>query len=220
MAKQPSPTRAAKRAAAPTKTVKADLTKPAQFDIEAFVAGAVVPNDTCRVTNNPAIVQRLAELENESIGIRQAVAMADQAAEAGNDSIKRRLASKPDHEVRLRAIEDEVAELLADETVEWIEVTFRAIDPFEKSFINTQNPKNEVHQAILYFAASGTVRKAGDGDDAWKPMGADSWKALVDVIGVRQFEELDRVCASVCFGDTVGPDFWRRFSPSHNTTTS
>lgn len=219
MAKQPSAGRAARRADGDTQdTVKADLDKPAQFDVNAFIAGAVVPNDTCRVTNNPAVVTRLSQLDKEATSIRKTL----EAAEVTGDqpsSTRRRLAQKPQGEARLADIQAEVDQILGDDTIQWLEVRFRALDPFEKQAIAQRRSKTNMDVALDHFEVCGSLRPAGS-EAEWLGMDRAGWAGLAEVIGVSQFEVLDRTCGSVAYGDTVGPDFWRRSSQSPTTDGS
>lgn len=208
----------------PKSKPKDDLTRPARFSLEAFAAGKVDLVKTARVTvkHQSAALARRLQAERDVL----TTPTPEDLAETGP---RRRMAAKSSTSGRLAAIDAELADLEAELAGSWAEVEFRALTQTEHEDVNRQKAEAEAEGETFgparvcaaMWAICARIRDDGtDDEDAWDTLTAQQWAQFIDLIGINQFQALDRLCGSVSYGRVVGPDFSAPSSKSQKTVSS
>lgn len=194
---------------------KNDLTRPAKFSLESWIDGSAQDVDTVRVTQNPRIAQKLHKLENE----KQEVQSVEQSLERTKET-PRRLAQKDARKQRIREIEAEIKALLPQLDGTWAEVQIRALSPKEEDKLRERKVKPGFEMVCHVFEITAVIREEGDDEDAWTELSVDEWAELFEIIGINQFQTLDRAAGNLTYSQAVTPDFFERFSQYRATDES
>ncbi|MFK5689603.1 hypothetical protein ACI3EY_08040 [Ornithinimicrobium sp. LYQ92] len=194
-----------------------DPTRPATFDLPGFISGAKSHTNTriMPVTSRPDIAGELAALTYEQ---DQLVALIeeDKASEGGTP---KRLSAKSIRARRIDEIKARIAELEPELDGTWVEIKLRASTAGEQTAVRLLRLPPGIEVAGAVFEDAATIRPAGEGDDAWSSLTAEQWVDLIEVIGIEQYETLDKTHTSLTY-QGVTPDFYERYSASRGTRTT
>lgn len=194
---------------------KNDLTRPAKFSLESWIDGTSETVDTARVTKKPHIAAKITKLDREKAEIESA-----EKSLEGTSQTKRRLAQKNTRKDRIKEIEAEIAELLPQLDGSWAEIQVRALSPQEEDKFREQRIKPGFEMVCQVYALTAQIREEGTGDEGWAELTAEEWAELFDLIGISQFQVLDRTAGNLTYAQAVTPDFSERFSQYRRTEES
>lgn len=174
---------------------------PVDFDLAAWVDGAVVATDRIEVSSRA--------------GLRATVDDLKKQIDAASSSTTRAAARRAE----VKALEEQLAEATEALAGSWVEVEFRTPTPGERSraFKGIGEDDAEGKTAAL-LAIVGRLRPIGAED--WTTLEADGWRRIFDVIGSGQFDALSVKVATLAFTRGVTPDFSQRASSYLETRRS
>ena len=182
-------------------TDNTEPTPPVDFDLEAWVNGAVAARDSIDVSSRAGLAAQLADLATR---LKRA------------EEKKGRAAAK---RAEVEAIEDEMAQVAQALEDSWVEVEFRTPTPSErrKAFAGTDDDDTEQRVANL-LATVGTIRPKGV--EEWQTLDAAGWLRIFDTIGTAQYDALMLKFNGVAFTKGVTPGFSQRVLSSLETRRS
>ena len=165
--------------------------EPVDFDIEAWVNGAVAATETVEVSSRAGLAAQLIALMKQH----------EQAAEKPTRAAAKR--------TEIKAIEEQIRETAEALEGSWVEVEIRTPTPSERraAFKDTTDDDEEQRVAGL-LAAVGRLRPKGS--EGWQTLDAAGWLRIFDVIGSGQFDALSQKMASLAFTKGVTPGFSQR----------
>lgn len=166
-------------------------TDPVDFDLEAWVNGAVAARDSIEVSSRAGLAAELMDL----------VKRHEQASEKQTRAAAKR--------AEIKAIEDEIREKAEALEGSWVEIDFRAPTPSErhKAFKGTEDDDTEQRVANL-LALVGRLRPKGTGE--WQTLVPAGWLRVFDTIGTGQYDALILKFNGVAFTKGVTPGFSQR----------
>lgn len=164
---------------------------PVDFDLEAWVAGAVAATDRVEVSSRAGLAAQLIDLMKQH--------------EAADKKPGRAAAKRAE----VAALAEQIRETAEALDGSWVEVEFRVPTPTERreAFKGTTDDDAEVRVANL-LQRVGKLRPVGSED--WQTLDGAGWLRIFDVIGAGQFDALSMKMGALAFTKGVRPDFSRR----------
>jgi hypothetical protein len=168
-----------------------DHVDPVDFDIEAFVNGAVAATDRVEVSSRAGKAAELRDLLKQ---------LKDADEKPGRAAAKR---------AEVKAIEEQIREVADALEGSWVEIEFTTPTPSQRreSFKGTTDDEPERRMANL-LERVGRLRPVGS--EAWQTLEASGWLRIFDVIGAGQYTEVDAKMANLAFTKGVTPGFSQR----------
>lgn len=193
-----------------------DPTRPAAFDLGAFISGAKEHTNTrtIPVTSRPV---EAAELERLTADRDKLARVTDEDAQQAEGGSPRRLSAISDRRQKLLDIEARIAELEEELDGTWLLVKVRGLKPTEQDAIRKKRVEVGVPLFCAMFEQVGLVRDPAGGE--WGTLTADGWAELVEAIGSAQYVTLDQAVDALTY-QAVTPDFYERYSASRATRST
>lgn len=163
-----------------------DLTGPADFDIDAWISGAQLPEATVRVSARGNLAATLEEEEAALAAARSKALDDDRLNGPGVSSEAAAIAA------RIKALHDEM-------DGSWLTIRLRSLTPAESEQVQKLAEEGDAVQATLKALATQTVEPKG--------MTVERWAAMRERIGVGQFTSVVQAANRVSYGQVVTPDF-------------
>ena len=166
-------------------------TDPAEFDLEAWVNGAVAATDRVEVSSRAGLAAQLVDLVKQH---EQATAKPTRAAAKRAEA---------------KALEDQIRETAESLEGSWVEIEFRTPSPSERreAFKDVAEDDEEGRIAGL-LAVVGKLRPKGT--EEWQTLPVAGWLRIISAIGSGQFDALSQKMAVLAFTKGVTPGFSQR----------
>lgn len=166
-------------------------TDPVDFDLEAWVNGAVAARDSVEVSSRAGLAAQLIDLMKQH--------------EAASERNTRAAAKRAE----IKALEEQIEATAAELEGSWVEVEFHTPTPSQRreAFKGTGDEDTEQRVANL-LAVVGRLRARGTED--WQSLPAAGWLRIFDVIGTGQYDALMLKFNGVAFTKGVTPGFSQR----------
>ena len=164
---------------------------PVDFDLEAWVNGAVAARDSIEVSSRAGLAAELLDLMKRH----------EQAASKNTRAAAKR--------AEVKALEEQIEQVANALEGSWVEVEFRAPTPSErrKAFAGAEDDDAEQKVANL-LARVGRLRPRGT--EEWQTLAPAGWLKVFDTIGTGQYDALILAFNGVAFTKGVTPGLSQR----------
>ena len=171
------------------------MAKPAEFDLEAWVAGKVTQTDTVEVSAKSGLVKQLGDLVDEHARLLKET-----------DKPTRRMAEKP---ADADAVAEQIRAVAEELDGSWLTVDMRAPTPTERRKSQSAG-KEEEEKVAAMLAITATVRPSHDDDADPATLDQAGWLQIFDAIGANQYQRVAEAMAVLAYGKGVTPGFSQR----------
>lgn len=171
---------------------KTDPVAPVDFDLEAWVNGAVAATDQIEVSSRAGLAAQLLDLVKRH---EEATAKTTRAA------AKR---------AEIQSLEEQIRETAEALEGSWVEIEFRTPTPTERreAFAGITDESDDEARVAGLLERVGRLRPKGA--EGWQRLSAAEWRRIFAVIGSGQFDALSQKMAALAFTKGVTPGFSQR----------
>lgn len=164
---------------------------PVDFDVEAWVNGAVAARDSINVSSRAGLAADLIDLTKRL----------ERAKEKNTRAAAKR--------VEVQALEEQIRDAAEALEGSWVEIEFRTPKPSERreAFKGTDSDDAEQRVANL-LALVGRLRPKGT--EEWQSLAPAGWLTIFETIGTGQYDALMLKFNGVAFTQGVTPGFSQR----------